>query len=81
VPRHAGPHGRLKPQGPWTVELLAYAAGVVDSDGSIGVRLDTYAMRVRRIDAGPVYKERVTVRQIEPQAVDLFHDASADRVS
>lgn len=66
---------RAKPHGPWTVELLAYAAGVVDSDGSIGIRLDTYAMRVRKLDAGPVYKERVTVRQIEPEAVELFHHA------
>ncbi len=59
----------------WPVELLAYAAGVIDSDGSIGIRLDTYAMRVRRLEAGPVYKERVTLRQIEPQAVKLLHDA------
>jgi hypothetical protein len=57
----------------WPIELLAYAAGVIDSDGSIGIRLDTYAMRVRKLDAGPVYKERVTLRQIEPQAVELFH--------
>jgi hypothetical protein len=58
----------------WSVELLAYAAGVIDSDGSISIRLDTYAMR-RGVDAGPVYKERVSLSQIEPQAVDLFHDA------
>ena len=68
-------HRRFRPQGPWKIELLAYAAGVVDADGSIGIRLDTYAMRVRRVDAGPVYKERVTVRQLEPQAVDLFQGA------
>lgn len=59
----------------WPVELLAYAAGVIDSDGSIGIRLDTHAMRVRKLKAGPVYKERVTLKQIEPQAVDLLHDA------
>lgn len=61
--------------GRWPAVLLAYAAGVIDSDGSIGIRLDTYAMRVRRVKAGPVYKERVTLRQIEPQAVDLLHEA------
>jgi hypothetical protein len=32
-------------------------------------------MRVRRVQAGPVYKERVTLRQIEPQVVDLLHAA------
>jgi len=62
-------------EGRWPVALRAYAAGVVDSDGSIGIRLDTYAMRVRKIKAGPVYKERVTLKQIEPQAVDLLHEA------
>jgi hypothetical protein len=57
----------------WSRELLAYAAGVIDSDGSISIRLDTYAMRVLGADTGPVYKERVSLSQIEPQAVDLFH--------
>jgi hypothetical protein len=56
----------------WTPDLLAYAAGVIDSDGNIAIRFDTYAMRTRRNDYGPVYKERISVRQIEPQAVDLF---------
>ena len=57
----------------WSVALLAYAAGVIDSDGTIGIRRDTYAMRTRRSDYGPVFKERVSLKQIEPQAVDLFH--------
>lgn len=57
----------------WAVDLLAYAAGVIDSDGSISIRLDTYAMRVRRVKTGPIYKERVSLKQIEPQVVDLFH--------
>jgi hypothetical protein len=71
APNFIGTVGDVAQQ--WPIELLAYAAGVIDSDGSIGIRLDTYAMRVRKLDAGPVYKERVTLRQIEPQAVDLFH--------
>ena len=62
-------------EGRWPVALRLYAAGVVDSDGSIGIRLDTCAMRVRKVKAGPVYKERVTLKQIEPQAVDLLHEA------
>lgn len=52
---------------------LAYAAGVVDSDGSIGVHRNSYAMRVRG-DAGQmVYMPRVTVKQVTPQAVDLLY--------
>ncbi len=51
---------------------LAYLAGVIDSDGSISVRRSTYAMR-RRGDTGqPVYSERVKVKQVSPEAVDLL---------
>lgn len=53
---------------------LAYAAGVVDSDGCIAVRKTDYAMRVRRDAGQPVYQPRVTVKQVTPQAVDLMHE-------
>ena len=51
---------------------LAYAAGVIDSDGYIGVHRSDY--RARRIgDATQaVYSPRVQVKQVEPQAVDLL---------
>lgn len=52
--------------------VLAYCAGVVDSDGTIGVKRSTYSMRVRGDAKQPVYSERVCVRQVEPQAVDLL---------
>jgi hypothetical protein len=54
-------------------ETLAYLAGVIDSDGSISVRRSTYAQRVRGDSGGPVYSERVTVKQVTPEAVDLLH--------
>ena len=51
---------------------LAYAAGVVDSDGYIGVKRSDYAQR--HGDAGQaVYSPRVMVKQVEPQAVGLLH--------
>jgi len=52
---------------------LAYAAGVIDSDGYIGVHRSTYAMRVRGDATQPIYAARVQVKQVEPQAVDLLH--------
>lgn len=55
--------------------VAAFLAGVVDSDGTIGFRRDTYAMRVSGLGTQPTFHERVCVRQIEPQAVDLLHAA------
>lgn len=52
---------------------LAYLAGVIDSDGYIGVKRSTYAMRVRG-DAGfPMYSERICVKQVEPHATEMLH--------
>lgn len=42
---------------------LAYAAGVIDSDGYIGVRRGPHH-----------YSARVMVKQVTPQAVDLLHE-------
>src|SRR6266702_2354802 len=53
---------------------LAYAAGVIDSDGYIGVNRSTYAMRVRGDASQAVYAARVMVKQVEPQAIDLLHE-------
>ena len=52
---------------------LAYCAGVVDSDGYIGVHRNTYAMRVRGDATQPIYQARVQVKQVTPQAIDLLH--------
>lgn len=75
VPDLGRSRGRVKPEGSeaWSVDVLAYAAGVIDSDGSISIGLDRSAMRARRRGGGSIYRERVTLRQVDPQAVDLFH--------
>lgn len=52
---------------------LAYCAGVIDSDGTIGIRRMTYAMRVVGDSKAPTYSERIAVKQVEPQAVDMLH--------
>jgi hypothetical protein len=54
-------------------EVLAYLAGVIDSDGTIGVKRSTYHMRVRKDAEQATYSERICVRQVEPHAVDLLH--------
>lgn len=52
---------------------LAYMAGVIDSDGCIGIKKSTYAMRVKKDASQPIYSERITLKQVEPQAVELAH--------
>lgn len=53
---------------------VAYAAGVVDSDGYIGVHRNTYAMRVRGDATQPIYQARIQVKQVTPEAIDLLHE-------
>lgn len=52
---------------------LAYCAGIIDADGTIGIKRNTYAMRVVGDCGQPTYSERVCVKQVEPHAVDLLH--------
>lgn len=54
--------------------LLAYCAGVVDSDGTIGIKRNTYSMRVTGDSSQPNYSERICVKQVEPDAVRLLHE-------
>jgi hypothetical protein len=53
-------------------KVLAYCAGVIDSDGTIGVRRLTYGMRKLGTSKQPTYTARICVRQVEPQAVNLL---------
>jgi excisionase family DNA binding protein len=53
---------------------LAYCAGVVDSDGYIGVKRSDYAMRVRGDATQASYAARMMVKQVTPQAVSLLHE-------
>lgn len=54
------------------VEDLAYCAGVIDSDGTIGVKRSTYSMRVTGDSKQPTYSERICVKQVTPEAIDLL---------
>ena len=55
------------------MEAIAYAAGVIDSDGYIGVKRSTYAMRHGE-GGQAVYSPRVMVKQVTPEAIDLLHE-------
>lgn len=57
-----------------TNELLAYLAGAIDSDGSIGIRRSTYHQRVRGDARAPVYSERVGLKQVTPQIPELLKE-------
>lgn len=53
----------------------AYLAGIVDADGTIGIKRSTYAMRVTRDCEQATYSERICVKQVEPHAIDALHGA------
>lgn len=55
-------------------ELLAYCAGVMDSDGHIGVHRNSYRVRVAGDAKQPTFQPRVSVKQIDAGAIDVFHD-------
>lgn len=52
--------------------VLAYCAGVVDSDGTIGIKRLTYSMRVVGDSRQPTFAARICVRQVTREAVDLL---------
>ncbi len=54
------------------MSAIAYCAGVIDSDGTIGIKRSTYAMRVRGDAGAPIFSARICVRQVERGAVDLL---------
>lgn len=51
---------------------FAYLAGAIDSDGTIGVKRSTYAMRVVGDAGAPVFSERVALRQVTPEIPTLL---------
>lgn len=53
---------------------LAYLAGIIDADGTIGVKRSTYAARVTRDCRQPTYSERIVVRQVQPEAIELLKE-------
>ena len=55
-------------------ELAAYLAGAIDSDGSIGIRRSTYAMRVTGDSRQPTFSERICLKQVTPQIPQLLKE-------
>jgi hypothetical protein len=53
---------------------LAYLAGAIDSDGTIGVKRSTYAQRVVKDSTQATYSERIALRQVTPEIVDLLKE-------
>ena len=52
--------------------IYAYLAGVIDSDGYIGV-----AIRHNKHGWQDTYQSRIQVKQVETAAIDLFYDTFA----
>lgn len=53
---------------------LAYCAGVLDSDGHIGVHVNWYRVKSAGDAKQPTYQPRCSVKQLDHQAVELFGD-------
>ena len=43
---------------------IAYLAGAIDADGTLGIKKSTYAVRVTKDSKQPSYSERVALRQV-----------------
>lgn len=54
--------------------LLAYLAGIIDADGTIGIKRSTYAKRVRKDATQAIYSERICLKQVRHEAVDLLFE-------
>lgn len=53
---------------------MAYLAGCIDSDGTIGVKKSTYSMRVTGDSGAATYSERVALRQTSPIVATMLRD-------
>ena len=53
---------------------LAYCAGVIDSDGHIGVHVNWYRVRSGKWadSKQPTFQPRCSVKQLDPEAIELF---------
>lgn len=55
--------------------LLAYCAGTIDSDGTIGIKRNTYAVRVVKNSGQATYSARICVRQVTTEALLALQSA------
>ena len=54
---------------------LAYLAGIMDADGWFTIRRSTYQMRVRKDAGAPVFSEKLGIKQVQPEAIDMLYSA------
>jgi hypothetical protein len=55
--------------------VLAYCAGVIDSDGTIGIKRNSYAARIIKDCTQATYSARICVRQVQPEGVRCLQGA------
>lgn len=56
-------------------EIIAYCAGVIDSDGTIGIKRNSYAMRIVKDCSQASYSARICVRQVQTDALEVLQGA------
>ncbi len=52
--------------------ILAYLAGVMDSDGYFTIKRATYNIRVLKDSKNPHYQEQAGLKQVQPEAIKLI---------
>lgn len=59
-----------------TAEELAYCAGVLDSDGYLGINVNWYKVKAGawKDSKQPTYQPMIQVKQLDPEAIQLFFD-------
>ncbi len=61
--------------------ILAYLAGVMDSDGYFGIKRDTYHLRVRKDARVPLFHERLGIKQVSSEAILLLKNCFGGSIS
>ena len=52
--------------------IKAYLAGILDADGYFTIKRSTYHMRVRGDATQAIHSEKVGIKQVQPEAIDLL---------
>ena len=51
---------------------LSYLAGAIDSDGTIGIKKNSYHVKIIKDSTQPTYSERICLKQVTPQIPNLL---------
>jgi hypothetical protein len=60
--------------------IVAYCAGVIDSDGTIGIKRNTYKVRVVGDSTEPTYSARICVRQVSREALEALQSVFGGQI-